>query len=57
MKVVLDTNVVLSALLGRLLPLDESVAGFLRQFADLTLRNWNGIEVGRLAAVDSLGRT
>ncbi len=49
-------EVVLSALLGRLLPLDESVAGFLRQFADLTLRNWNGIEVGRLAAVDALGR-
>jgi two-component system cell cycle response regulator len=34
--------------LQRLLPLADDDTGFLRGLADLTLRNWNGIEVGRL---------
>lgn len=49
-------EVVLSALLARLLPLDEADGAFVRGLADLTLRNWNGIEVGRLAAAPTLAR-
>ena len=37
------------------LPLDDGDAGFVHGLADVTLRNWNGIEVGRLAADASLG--
>lgn len=47
-------EVVLAALLQRLLPLAEADAGFLHGLSDLTLRNWNGIEVGRLAAAPAL---
>ena len=47
-------EVVLSALVARLLPLDDDDTGFMRGLADLTLRNWNGIEVGRLAAAPAL---
>ncbi len=43
-------EVVLSALIGRLLPLADADAGFMQGLADLALRNWNGLEVGRLAA-------
>ena len=48
-------EVVLSALLAKLLPLDDGDAGFVHGLADVTMRNWNGIEVGRLAADASLG--
>lgn len=47
-------EVVLAALLQRLLPLAEADAGFLHGLSDLTLRNWNGIEIGRLAAAPAL---
>ena len=47
-------EVVLAALLQRLLPLADADAGFLRGLSDLTLRNWNGLEVGRLAAAPAL---
>lgn len=47
-------EVVLAALLQRLLPLAEADAGFLHGLSDLTLRNWNGIDVGRLAAAPAL---
>lgn len=43
-------EVVLAALLKRLLPPDEADAALLDAVADLSLRNWNGIEVGRLRA-------
>jgi len=45
-------EVVLAALLQRLLPLADTDDVFLRGLADQTLRNWNGIEVGRLAAIE-----
>lgn len=47
-------EVVLAALLQRLLPLDDADAGFVHGLSDLTLRNWNGLEVGRLAAATAL---
>lgn len=47
-------EVVLAALLQRLLPLDDADAGFVHGLSDLTLRNWNGLEVGRLAAAPTL---
>jgi PAS domain-containing protein len=47
-------EVVLSALVARLLPLDDDDAAFMQGLADLSLRNWNGIEVGRLAATPDL---
>jgi L-asparaginase II len=47
-------EVVLSALVARLLPLDDDDAAFMQGLADLSLRNWNGIEVGRLAAAPAL---
>ncbi|MBL8341919.1 MAG: asparaginase [Rubrivivax sp.] len=44
-------EVVMAALLERLLPLrDDDEATFLRGRSDAALRNWNGIEVGRLRA-------
>jgi L-asparaginase II len=48
-------EVVLAALLQRLLPLGDADAGFLHGLSDLSLRNWNGLEVGRLAAAPALG--
>jgi L-asparaginase II len=50
-------EVVMAAVIERLLPLDEGDAGFMRGFSDVGLHNWNGIEVGRLqAAPDLLSR-
>ena len=52
-------EVALSALLARLLPpsmLDDADQQLLQGLADVTLRNWNGIEVGRLAAADGLAQ-
>ena len=37
-----------------LLPLDAQAAALLRSLSDVTLRNWNGIEVGRLRASAAL---
>ena len=47
-------EVVMAALLLRLLPLDDAPAGLLRELSDVLLRNWNGIEVGRLRATAAL---
>jgi L-asparaginase II len=43
-------EVVMAALLQRLLPLDEADAALLHALSDVPLTNWNGIEVGRLQA-------
>ncbi|MBL8325615.1 MAG: asparaginase [Rubrivivax sp.] len=48
-------EVVLAAVLERLVPLrDEDEATFLRARSDAALRNWNGLEVGRLRAASLL---
>ena len=47
-------EVVMAALLARLLPLQGDEAAFVQGLADVPLVNWNGIEVGRLRASDSL---
>jgi L-asparaginase II len=43
-------EVVMAALIEALVPLAAADATFMRQHSDVRLRNWNGIEVGRLAA-------
>ncbi len=43
-------EVVLAAVVERLLPLADADRAFLHGFSDLGLVNWNGIEVGRLRA-------
>ena len=50
------SEVVLAALVERLLPLGEADRAFVHALADLPLVNWNGIEVGRLRAADALRR-
>ena len=47
-------EVVMAAVIEALLPLDDDDAAFMRGFSDATLRNWNGIEVGRLRASAAL---
>ncbi len=47
-------EVVLAALLARLLPLEGDEAAFVHGLADVPLVNWNGIEVGRLRASAAL---
>jgi L-asparaginase II len=47
-------EVVMAALLARLLPLGQDDAAFMQGLADLPMRNWNGIEVGRLQAAEAL---
>jgi L-asparaginase II len=47
-------EVVLAALLERLLDPDDADAAWLRDVSDAALRNRNGIEVGRLGATDTL---
>jgi L-asparaginase II len=42
-------EVVMAAVVAALLPLDGEPAGLMAELSDLPLRNWNGIEVGRLA--------
>ena len=44
-------EVALAGVLRRLLPLADADLRFVDALADVALRNWNGIEVGRLAAV------
>ena len=43
-------EVVMAAVVERLLPLNDADAVFVRGFSDLTMKNWNGIEVGQLRA-------
>lgn len=47
-------EVAMAAVLEALLQPDADDARFLRERSDVTLRNWNRIEVGRLAASDAL---
>ncbi len=47
-------EVVMAALIERLLPLADDDAAFMRGFSDAALVNWNGIEVGRLRAGTAL---
>ena len=47
-------EVVLAAVIERLLPLTDADAAFMRGFSDVQLCNWNGIEVGRLQAAECL---
>ena len=43
-------EVVMAAVIERLLPLADDDAGFMRGLSNTLLKNWNGIEVGRLRA-------
>ena len=43
-------EVVMAALIARLVRLDDAEQGFIAGLADVQLQNWNGIAVGRLAA-------
>ncbi len=43
-------EVVMAAVVQRLLQLDDADAAFVQTLSDITLKNWNGIEVGRLRA-------
>ena len=50
-------EVAMASVITRLLPaLGEGDATFVRALADVTLRNWNGIEVGRLRAGGALAK-
>jgi len=50
-------EVVMAALVERLLPLADDEAAFMRGFSDAPIVNWNGIEVGRLRASSTLRAT
>ncbi|MDO8420451.1 MAG: asparaginase, partial [Rubrivivax sp.] len=47
-------EVVMAATIERLLTLADDDRAFVRTLSDVTLRNWNGIEVGRLRAAEVL---
>ena len=47
-------EVVMAALIEKLLPLAGDDAVFMRALSDVPMSNWNGIEVGRLRAADLL---
>jgi L-asparaginase II len=47
-------EVVMAAVIEALLPLDAADASFMRGFSDVRIGNWNGIEVGRLRAAQTL---
>ncbi len=47
-------EVVMAALVERLLPLSADEGEFVRSLSDVALKNWNGIEVGRLQATSWL---
>ena len=47
-------EVVMAAVIEKLLSLANDEATFMRTFSDVTLKNWNGIEVGRLCAAPEL---
>ncbi|HJW10593.1 MAG TPA: asparaginase [Albitalea sp.] len=47
-------EVVMAAVIEALVTLDDAEAAFMRGFSDVTLKNWNGIEVGALRASDGL---
>ncbi len=47
-------EVVMAAVIEAFVTLDDSEATFLRSLSDLQLKNWNGIDVGRLVATPVL---
>ena len=47
-------EVAMAATIEALLTLDDGEATFMRSLSDLTLHNWNGIEVGALRATESM---
>ena len=47
-------EVVMAAVIEALVRLDDGEAGLLRGYSDVTLKNWNGIEVGALRAAPAL---
>jgi L-asparaginase II len=47
-------EVVMAGVIEALLSLGESDAGFMNSLSDVSMKNWNGIEVGRLRAADAL---
>jgi L-asparaginase II len=47
-------EVAMAAAIEAFVGLDDEAARFMRAFSDLTLRNWNGIEVGALRADSTL---
>jgi L-asparaginase II len=47
-------EVAMAAVIEARVRLDEAERGFVRGFSDLTLKNWNGIEVGALRASPGL---
>ena len=47
-------EVVMAAVIERLLPLSDADAAFMRPLSDVPLSNWNGILVGRLQATPAL---
>ena len=49
-------EVAIVALIESLLPLDDADRDFVAPLRDVTLRNWNGRVVGRLAAADAFGQ-
>jgi L-asparaginase II len=49
-------EVVMAAVIEALVDLGNDDAQFMRGFSDVTLRNWNGIEVGALRASEALRR-
>ena len=49
-------EVAIVALIESLLPLDDADRDFVAPLRDVTLRNWNGHVVGRLAAADAFGQ-
>jgi L-asparaginase II len=51
------SEVVMAALLRRLLPLEDAQAALLAELTDVRMVNWNGIEVGRLQAALAAGST
>ena len=48
-------EVVMAAVIAALVPLSDDEVRFVHELADVPLRNWNGIEVGRLRAAEALG--
>jgi L-asparaginase II len=47
-------EVVMAALIEAYVALDDAEAAFMRSLSDVTLKNWNGIEVGALRASAAL---
>ncbi len=47
-------EVVMAAVIEAFVALDDGDAVFMRSLSDLTLKNWNGIEIGRLVATPLL---